>query len=295
MAGGVRLEFSQFGNFDSFSIYRSLAPMSVSSLPPPLVSGLPKMYHVDATVEEDTLYYYRVSVVREGYAIVSDEVSILTGNTTGPVLTIPTDYILRYDFDGNAIDKSTTATHGIKTGVVNYVAGRKVDTQCASFVNGFIKTSQPLDFASSDKVSVSFWVKSSQANLCYVFSYQSAVYNFFNLTLNTNGVGVLTLNNGSGFNENNVGVNSVFDGNWHHIVFSIDRSIPVEVSNKIHIDNTDSPLSSSRLLVPDNFIDIPLTIGADRNGSYRFSGLIQDVRIYNRILSPGERTALFDE
>lgn len=295
MAGGVRLEFSQFGNFDSFSIYRSLAPMVESSLPPPLVSGLAKMYHVDATAEEDTLYYYRVSVVRDGAAIVSDEVSILTGNTSGPVLTIPDDYILRYDFDGNAIDKSTTAAHGIKSDVVNYVAGRKVDTQCASFVDGYIKTSQPLPFAGSDKVSISFWVKSSAENLCYVLSYQSAVYNLFNLTLNTNGAGVLTMNNGSGFTENNVGVTGVFDGNWHHVVVSIDRSIPVAVSNKIHVDNADSPLSSSTVLVPDNFIDIPLTIGANGSGSYRFSGLIQDIRVYNRILSSAERTALFDE
>lgn len=71
---GVRIEFAQFGDFDSFSIYRSDTPMNVSSLPAPIATGLSTMYYVDDTVVEGLTYHYRVSVARGSDTMLSDEV-----------------------------------------------------------------------------------------------------------------------------------------------------------------------------------------------------------------------------
>lgn len=71
---GVRIEFAQFGSFDSFSIYRSNTPMNVNNLPAPIATGLATMYYVDDTVVEGLTYHYRVSVARGSDTMLSDEV-----------------------------------------------------------------------------------------------------------------------------------------------------------------------------------------------------------------------------
>lgn len=73
----VKLEFAQFGNFTSFDILRSLTPMSVSSLPSPIVTGLTKMFYEDYAVVEGTRYYYRVVTHFGAESYVSDEISLV--------------------------------------------------------------------------------------------------------------------------------------------------------------------------------------------------------------------------
>lgn len=71
---GIRLEWAQFGDFDSFDVIRSAAPMDINSLPSPIATNLPTMYHVDTTVVEGATYYYRVVAWRDGVSKVSEEV-----------------------------------------------------------------------------------------------------------------------------------------------------------------------------------------------------------------------------
>ena len=62
---GIRLEWAQFGDFDSFGIIRSSAPTNLASLPAPLVTGLSTMFYVDTTVVGGATYYYRVVAWRD--------------------------------------------------------------------------------------------------------------------------------------------------------------------------------------------------------------------------------------
>ncbi|WP_336141843.1 hypothetical protein [Acinetobacter sp. 102] len=78
---GIRLEFAQFGHFDSFDVIRSMVSMASvadEDLPSPIASGLKTMYYVDADVVEGLTYYYRVRVWRGATSFVSDEVSVKT-------------------------------------------------------------------------------------------------------------------------------------------------------------------------------------------------------------------------
>ena len=73
---GIRLEWAQFGDFDSFDVIRSDAPMDINSLPSPIVTNLPTMYHVDTTVVEGATYYYRVVAWRDAVSKVSGEIEV---------------------------------------------------------------------------------------------------------------------------------------------------------------------------------------------------------------------------
>lgn len=71
----MRLEFAQFGDFDSFSIYRSTASLQVGNLPPPIAVGVKTMFYIDNTIEGGNVYYYRVGVIRGSSQLISDEVA----------------------------------------------------------------------------------------------------------------------------------------------------------------------------------------------------------------------------
>ena len=85
---GIRLEFAQFGHFDSFDVIRSMVSMvgvADADLPTPIATGLKTMYYVDKQVLEGARYYYKVRVRRGIEQFVSDEVSVMT-NIKDPYL-----------------------------------------------------------------------------------------------------------------------------------------------------------------------------------------------------------------
>lgn len=76
---GIRLEWAQFGDFDSFDVIRSdtsMADVTDANLPSPIVSNLKTMYFVDTTVTPGNTYYYKVRAWRDGAGGVSGEVVI---------------------------------------------------------------------------------------------------------------------------------------------------------------------------------------------------------------------------
>ena len=73
---GIRLEWAQFGDFDSFDVLRSNSPMNVNSLPSPIATNLSTMYYVDTTVVAGATYYYRVVAWRNAVSKVSGEIQV---------------------------------------------------------------------------------------------------------------------------------------------------------------------------------------------------------------------------
>jgi hypothetical protein len=77
---GIRLEWAQFGDFDSFDVIRSatsMAGIADIDLPSPMAIGLTTMYYVDTAVVVGTTYYYKVRVNRDGESVVSAEIEVV--------------------------------------------------------------------------------------------------------------------------------------------------------------------------------------------------------------------------
>lgn len=74
---GIRLEWAQFGDFDSFDVIRSntsIADVSDSDLPSAIATNLKTMYYVDTTVTHGNTYFYRVKAWRDDVSVVSSEI-----------------------------------------------------------------------------------------------------------------------------------------------------------------------------------------------------------------------------
>lgn len=92
---GIRLEFAQYGDFDTFDVIRSttsLAGVADVDLPSPIVTGLTTMYYVDSAVVVGTTYYYKVRVNRDGTSVVSDQIAALAGILWTPLNLTTTMY-----------------------------------------------------------------------------------------------------------------------------------------------------------------------------------------------------------
>lgn len=212
-----------------------------------------------------------------------------------PAVTIPTDYILAYDFNGDALDKSLNALNGIRNGSTVFSTGRKAGTQALEFINGSVVTPQALPI-NSDKLTVSFWLSTSQASPGYIYEQDIGAHTAYcaiNFYLNGGIQSKIAI---SGL-ENVVHSPIAFDNSYQHILIEIDKSQPALSEQKIYVNNV---LSSVQLTNKANtsglFDNKVLFIGRGNNGrSYPLVGKLQDMRFYNRVLTEVERTQLFNE
>lgn len=218
---------------------------------------------------------------------------------TGVVIN---DYIAAYDFNGNTLDKSANTLNGALSGNASFVAGRKPDTQCINFVDGLVST--PVLPISSDKLSISFWIKTDQSNVA-IFMSLSASYsesNAINVVINENASKSLqfSVSKSPPFDANNISTNANIRSTWKHVILTADRAETALGRNGvfIYLDNVDvtTPYTGRIAVLDNNFNNNPLLVGrrASDNG-FPFVGNMQNLKIYNRILSESERTALFSE
>ena len=235
------------------------------------------------------------SKVFKGVSIAGKNVKGMAKNGVVFWKSLPTDYILAYSFNGNTADSSVNGLNGAMTGTLAFDAGRKVGTQSMKFTNGCVKTTLPLP-VNSDKVTIAFWMKTTQTTTG-IFVELSANYNSNNafLAMVTNKAEISNhVSGGINYNYGNSSTN-INTGNWTHVVMVIDRNLGSS-QNKIYINGMlDYVQGAGTVNLVGNFVNNILFIG-QRNASLApFVGNLQDLKIYNRVLSKEEITALYNE
>ena len=150
----------------------------------------------------------------------------------------------------------------------------------------------------TDKVSISFWIKTNQtavaiiAELSTNTNNNNAFYNALNdLLANRIALG----DHISGYNIGDSAIN-INDNNWHHVVLIIDRSLGTS-QNKIYVDGILSYVQNSTYQsdLNGNFGIYPLFIGQRGGSQYGFNGQMKFLKIFNYPLSPSEITNLYNK
>jgi endo-1,4-beta-xylanase len=93
---------------------------------------------------------------------------------------------------------------------------------------------------------------------------------------------------------NVVGTKDLRDGQWHHIAVVFDSDSDPDTSDlTLYVDGVAESVSYLGLRAINTAAETDVYLGSRLGGaSYLFSGLMDDVRIYNRALSAAEITAL---
>ena len=217
----------------------------------------------------------------------------LVGTAGGPspaMAGTPTaGLVAYYPFNGDANDASGNGYNGTPSGGVTFTADRFGNPNSAvSFdgITGSITTPQ-LDFAGNRTVSVSLWVKANaqvQSPASYylasdntAFSVFHSVYPFPAPGLNQIGFAIASTTTSSAGGYIDV-------GNWYHFVGTYDGA-----TIRAYING--SSIQETALTGPMNDPNNPLIFG-NLSSSY-WSGSLDDVRIYNRVLTDTEVAQLY--
>ena len=152
----------------------------------------------------------------------------------------------------------------------------------------------------SDKVSISFWIKTSQTAVAIVLELStvaSAGNNAFGVYINdllANRIEIVDGQSGLNIGNSSTDINN---NTWRHIVLTINRSLVGNQQNKIYVDGVLSYVQSTTYQkdTSGNWALNPLFIGQRGGSSFGFNGQIKFLKIFNYQLSTTEITNLFNK
>lgn len=271
-----------------------------------IINGLPQN---EITTRGDELITWEVS--KTGYVKKTGSFTITT-NVDYNIALIPTP-ILNIPFNNN-FNELTGNNSVIAGGTANFptfVTGRRGTDFAASF-NGSqsVKTASNV-LINGDKLSVSFWMKTTQTSTAIIADLSNNTWQVPNNTVKTFEIGI---------NENTPkwgGVGRLFcthtevevindrnpiftnininDGNWRHFVITIDRALQSIIESNIYINGIISQEKLAASETEGDFINDILCIGQQHNNILGFNGQIQEFKLFNFILSIEDIERLYRE
>lgn len=271
--GGLRIEFSQFGHFDSFEIYRSTAPMQALSLPSPIATGLKTMYYIDTNVIEGNTYYYMVRVLRGETALLSDQVMIRASDKDDYFSFVTS---LNH-FDNPMVDQKALpwALYG-SAQIANdsvFIGGQSLLSPAGTANYAATTTyNRIFNFGSSGEATVEFFFKKTDetgnAAILSILGVNNNRWTFFTRAGATPAVCVY--DGTSTFIEVN---GKITINKWHHYAYVKDGT-----SNKLFIDGR---LSANVIRSTSGHLNIDsrLFVGQNGQSGEPFTGYVDDLRI----------------
>jgi hypothetical protein len=203
-----------------------------------------------------------------------------------------TGLVAFYPFNGNANDESGNGHNASVFGATLSTDRHNKANSAYEFdgINDYINTFSTFDYGSR---TVSLWVKPYEIHNAYPDNSNVIGQNSISLTYGAIVVqfdgGVLYNNAGGSNNYDVLAYNNIVENNWYHMVLIRNGSHTLYYINGefvlLSIAGTDGAISGANPL----FI-----IGAGRSTTSQFfAGKVDDIAIYNRVLSESEIALLY--
>lgn len=196
-----------------------------------------------------------------------------------------TGLVAHYEFEGNAIDRAGYDNNATENNVT-YVTGQL--GQAASFDGVSSKVSLTNltgfpDTPNGGSYAISAWIKPNLDAINTLITWGDLVTNQANaINMDMNGT-----SNYWYANDLYAATPNIYDGNWHHLVAQWDGTTKTIIFDGVEVNS----ISTSGLIAPliNGYIGVNATGTADY-----YNGLIDDVRIYNRALTPTDIGELYN-
>lgn len=250
-----------------------------------------------------TKYYVKAYATNAAGTAYGNEVSFTTNS-----VDIKSGLLAYYPFTGNAGDSSGNGYHGVVSGALLFKDRFNKENNCYSFNGTDSKITIPLKQNNFKSYSVSVWFNTNYGGQLIDGRGTNNLpgLDAFIHNQSTGGINkgkTMFVVHGPGISLGKMSNLTYLDGKWHHFVGTfIGNSINVNPDEfSIYIDGeliSQSNSTTSAATLPINS-NSEIIIGANQKLNYSpyleyFLGLIDDVRIYNRVLSPTEVKYLFN-
>lgn len=195
-----------------------------------------------------------------------------------------------YPFNGTALDASGQGNDGIENGGINYQEG--YSDQAAEFdgVDDYIYINNSESINLSGDFTISIWVKPDSFGVVLAKGGTVTLYSRYSINLNHEDNGRIRVWAGDGTVDNFIDSNSLPQtGEWQHILYTYmhsNRQIRIYINGELDktstvtdgITQTDGDLVIGRSDYDNSNPGVP----------DEYDGLIDEVRIYNRVLTEAE-------
>jgi hypothetical protein len=241
------------------------------------------------------------------YVIKESDTTICQGNTLElhtsndfHLDSIPKEGLIGYwPFNGNANDESGNGNHGIVDKATLTSDKNNKPNSAYQFYKSGSKIAIPdAKILNNPFVSISFWLKTQDTLLqSYIYKSQEGTANHeeYGIVSNFTRENTLEFSIKNGSNcipssgwKRNIKDIVVFDGNWHHITATYDG-----IFSRMYVDTV---LLSE---IQDTFFPIDSCPGGDIlfgkgwNNDANFDGVLDDIAIWNRAISPEEVKTMY--
>lgn len=220
--------------------------------------------------------------------------------TTFLFAQLPSDYVARYDFIGGSLENNATAGQsGNLSGTISsnqYINDRFGRVNDALTINKDQLAGYSFTGTKND-VSVSFWWKGTgvaSGNNQRIFQIFDGSGDGMTMRIATSNTLIARFKNNGTDHQSSQASLPIFDGNWHHIVFTIsktgsgydnsvylDGALHTVLSQNVDSNNTQNFLSSTAQFI----------ISASGVG---FTGDIDDFQLYSRTITASEVTDIYN-
>lgn len=197
-----------------------------------------------------------------------------------PIPPVPLDYIQRYDFNGDKSGYSAVGLGGITTTATTFSGGRLASTMSLNLAGAGTKTLLSLP-VNSDKITLSLWLKTGQDVDGVLIDISSRYIDYENMLVAFPGQPVV--------------VASAVNSTWQHIIVEIDNSVIGVSEKRLFVNNALASSVTTNTGVAFDATGTSLYIGQHNISDTPFLGYMQDLKVYNRLLTSGDKLALFSE
>lgn len=189
-----------------------------------------------------------------------------------------------FTFDSSYVDLVGTTTL-TNTGSISYVTGQfsqalSLTNTAGSPATNYLSTS----YALPSVFTISLWVQTTNPSSggMVVYTNTSPAYVLGGISIYFSGGNMWVayssvVNNGTGF--------AVSANTWYHALITYNSG-----STTLYVNGTQR---GSTISGTNSKSGLTIGGGADSSGSYPFSGLVDDLRVYNRVLSGSEISAIY--
>jgi hypothetical protein len=240
----------------------------------------------------DTTYFWRIDELNASGTVKGDIWSFTTwSGIFDPNLNLVSWWKLD-DGSGSTASDSAGSNDGTVYGAA-WTTGQINGALDFDGTNDYVVIADaPFDFGSDTDFSICVWIKTSNTlrqRIVDKIQANTPPYQGYELLMNTNGLARVNVDDGPNFTGSYT-TTIVNDGNWHFLTAVADRDGNIEIYCDGSPEDSD-PMSAIGNI--DNNISLAFGRSMDYNGQY-FDGKIDDVRIYDRALTPLEVLQLYN-
>ena len=271
------------GSAPRYNIYRS----TTSGGGYTKINGdIKRNYYTDNTPANGTTYYYVVTSLDS----LENESGYSNQAATAPASGANLGLVAEYKFENGAQDSSGNGYHGTINGVTSVVGG-KVDASAISFTGGdnsYVEIPNPL----GNDFSISFWMNTTTTGGTGQWWAGKGLVDG-EVPGATNDFGVSLVGASAAFGIGNpdttiTSTKAVNDGLWHHVVATrsgVTGAMQLYVDGVLQATGIASTAPRST--------PVSLHIGNLQSGYNYLAGSIDEVRLYNHVVSPATVTQLY--